>query len=294
MTKLNSVVKDIEAKIGTSLTGYKLSPVGGGSINTAYKLQTDEHSFFIKLNQPHLSDMFEAEAQGLEEMRALNCVRIPEVICYGKDSNHSYLVLEYIKLGSLQGNVGRLLGKQLAKLHSHSQAYFGWDINNTIGSTPQHNNREHDWLTFWQQHRLGAQLKIAAKNGFSGRLQDKGQQLQTKLHVFFEGYTPESSLLHGDLWGGNAASDPQGNPVIFDPACYYGDRETDIAMTELFGGFGADFYSAYQAEYPLDSAYKTRKTLYNLYHIINHVNLFGGGYLSQAESMIDQLLAEIK
>ncbi|MDC9725934.1 MAG: fructosamine kinase family protein [Gammaproteobacteria bacterium] len=294
MAKFNSIVRGIEANTGSSLAGYSLSPVSGGSINTTYQLRTDEHAYFIKLNQPHLESMFEAEAHGMKEMRALNCVRIPEVICYGQGDGHSYLVLEYIELGSLKGNAGKLLGKQLAQLHNHTQNFFGWGINNTIGSSPQHNNREHDWLTFWQQHRLGIQLKLAAKNGFSGRLQNKGQTLLESLHVFFDNYSPEPALLHGDLWGGNAGADPQGNPVIFDPACYYGDRETDIAMTELFGGFNSDFYTAYQTEYPLDSGYKTRKILYNLYHIINHVNLFGGGYLSQAESMIDQLLAEIK
>ena len=178
-------------------------------------------------------------------------------------------------------------------MHQQPQAYFGWHIDNTIGSTPQHNDREHDWPTFWQQQRLAKQLTFAANNGAGGSLQKKGQKLLENLAVFFDGYTPIPSLLHGDLWSGNAAADEQGNPVMFDPASYYGDRETDIAMTELFGGFNTDFYSAYQAEYPLDSGYKVRKTLYNLYHILNHFNLFGGGYQSQAESMIDILLAEI-
>jgi len=294
MTKLDTIISDIESATAKVLGNHHLSSVGGGSINDSYKLQTDTHSYFIKLNQPHLSSMFEAEAHGLEEMRALNCVRIPEVICHGQGDGHSYIVLEYIELGGLRGHASHLLGKQLAQLHQHTQPYFGWMIDNTIGSTHQHNDREHDWLSFWQQHRLGAQLKFAAKNGYSGRLQQKGQQLIEHLPVFFDGYTPSPSLLHGDLWGGNAGADQQGNPVIFDPACYYGDRETDIAMTELFGGFSSDFYAAYQAEYPLDSGYKTRKTLYNLYHIINHLNLFGGSYLGQAESMIEQLLSDIK
>ncbi len=293
MAKLDSILRDIEAATGSSLTNTRLSSIGGGSINDAYLLQSNSHSYFIKLNQVHLEFMFEAEAQGLEEMRALNCVRIPEVICYGQGDGHSYLVLEYIELASLRGQAGQLLGKQLAQLHRHTQPYFGWHCDNTIGSTPQENNREHDWLTFWQQHRLGAQLEIAAKNGFHGRLQDKGKELLDKVPLFFDNYSPTPALLHGDLWAGNAGADSQGNPVIFDPACYYGDRETDIAMTELFGGFDHHFYSAYQAEYPLDSGYKSRKTLYNLYHIINHVNLFGGGYLSQAESMIEQLLSDI-
>lgn len=293
MPKLDNIVKQMESTTGHRLENHRLTSVGGGCINAAYQLQTSEHSFFIKLNQPQLLSMFEAEARGLEEMRALNCVRVPQVICYGQADGHSYLVLEYIELDSLRGHANQLLGKQLAQLHQHTQPFFGWHIDNTIGSTPQYNNREKDWLTFWQQNRLNQQLKFTVQNGFGGRLQDKGQRLSNGLHHFFEGYSPSPSLLHGDLWGGNAAADPQGNPVIFDPACYYGDRETDIAMTELFGGFGSDFFTAYQAEYPLDPGYQTRKTLYNLYHILNHVNLFGGGYLGQAESMIEQLLAEI-
>jgi len=293
VVNLNSIVKQIENVTGHTLNNYQLTSVGGGSINTAYQLTANGHAYFIKLNQPQLVDMFEAEARGLEEMRALNCVRIPEVICFGQADGHSYIILEYIELGSLRGQASKLLGTQLAQLHSHTQDFFGWHIENTIGSTPQHNERHHDWLSFWQQQRLAKQLKFAANNGFSGRIHDRGQQLLEKLPLFFDNYSPEPSLLHGDLWSGNAAADPQGNPVIFDPACYYGDRETDIAMTELFGGFGGDFYAAYQAQYPLDSGYKTRKTLYNLYHILNHLNLFGGGYLSQSENMIEQLLAEI-
>lgn len=293
MTNLNEIITNIENVTGHRLNNYQLKSMAGGSINTAYQLSANDDHYFIKLNQIRLIDMFEAEARGLEEMRTLNCVRIPEVICFGQTDDHSYIVLQYIELASLRGQTAKLLGTQLAQLHSHIQPFFGWHIDNTIGSTPQHNNRAHDWLSFWQQQRLTKQLKFAANNGFAGQLQDRGQQLVAQLAVFFDGYSPSPSLLHGDLWGGNVAADPQGNPVLFDPACYYGDRETDIAMTELFGGFGNDFYAAYQAEYSLDSGYQTRKTLYNLYHILNHLNLFGGSYLSQCENMIEQLLAVV-
>ena len=291
---IDNVIHQIERTTGQALKNYRINAIGGGSINDAYQIQSAHQSYFIKLNQPQLSAMFEAEAQGLDEMRALNCVRIPEVICHGQTKEHSFLVLEYIDLGSLRGQASQRLGSQLAQLHRHSQPFYGWQINNTIGSTPQHNDREHDWLVFWQRHRLGQQLKFASKNGFGARLQDNGELLLDNLHLFFANYTPIPALLHGDLWAGNAGVDSQGNPVIFDPACYYGDRETDIAMTELFGGFGADFFAAYQAEYRLDAGYKTRKTLYNLYHILNHVNLFGSGYVEQAEGMLEQLLSEIK
>jgi protein-ribulosamine 3-kinase len=292
MSILDDIKYDITQQTAISFDGCQQSSVGGGCINSAYKLDAKDQIVFIKTNQASLLQMFEAEAQGLQELRELNCVRVPNVICVGQTDGHSYLAMEYIELGSLRGQASHFLGQQLAQLHRHQQGYFGWHIDNTIGSTPQHNERNHNWVEFWQQQRLSKQLFFAARNGFNGSLQKRGQKLIEKIDVFFADYYPQASLLHGDLWGGNAAADPQGNPVIFDPASYYGDRETDIAMTELFGGFNNDFYAAYQAEYPLDSGYKTRKTLYNLYHILNHLNLFGGGYLSQAESMIEQLLAD--
>ncbi|PCJ30614.1 MAG: hypothetical protein COA90_08750 [Gammaproteobacteria bacterium] len=293
MIKIEGIVNQVEKQTGLSLAHYQLSSVSGGSINEAYCLSTNEHRYFIKLNQPHLSAMFAAEALGLAEMKALNCIRIPEVICHGVEDGYSYIVLEHIELTGLSQKSNQLLGTQLAQLHHHTQDYFGWQCDNTIGSTAQHNPESHHWSSFWQQQRLGQQLRFAAKNGFNGSLQDKGARLLESVPLFFDNYSAKASLLHGDLWAGNAASDQQGNPVIFDPACYYGDRETDIAMTELFGGFSDKFYAAYQAEYALDPGYKLRKTLYNLYHILNHLNLFGGGYLSQSESMINLLLNEV-
>lgn len=292
MSILDDIKHDITQQTGINFDGCQQSSVGGGSINSAYKLDANDQIVFIKTNQASLLHMFEAEAQGLQELRELNCIRVPNVICIGQTDGHSYLAMEYIELGSLRGQASILFGQRLAQLHRQQQGYFGWHIDNTIGSTPQHNERNHNWVEFWQQQRLSKQLFFAAHNGFNGSLQKRGQKLIENIGVFFANYSPQASLLHGDLWSGNAAADPQGNPVIFDPASYYGDREADIAMTELFGGFNNDFYTAYQAEYPLDSGYKTRKTLYNLYHILNHLNLFGGGYLSQAESMIEQLLAD--
>jgi len=294
MTQLTEIIQQIEHVTGLSCQPNQLSSIGGGCINTAYKLKTPDREFFIKVNRPNLVDMFVAEAQGLQEMAELNAVRVPEVVCYGTADGHSYLVLEYIALGSMRGNANAKLGEHLALLHQHQQPYFGWHMDNTIGSTPQINDQSHDWIEFWQQQRLGKQLEFAARNGFNGSLQKNGQRLIEELPAFFTDYQPQASLLHGDLWGGNAAADEQGNPVIFDPACYYGDAETDLAMTELFGGFGADFHAAYRHIRPVDAGYRTRKTLYNLYHIINHLNLFGGGYLGQADAMISQLLAELR
>ncbi|MDX8408342.1 MAG: fructosamine kinase family protein, partial [Mariprofundaceae bacterium] len=198
---------------------------------------------------------------------------------------------EYIAFGASVAGSERLLGEQLAAMHRHTADRFGWHRDNTIGSTVQQNTRQDDWLEFWSRHRLGFQMEQLSRRGMGCGLAAAVASLCEALPAFFSGYTPEPSLLHGDLWGGNRGFDENGAPVIFDPAVYYGDREADIAMTELFGGFGPDFYAAYQAAWPLDAGYQQRKTLYNLYHIMNHANLFGGGYLHQAESMASELLA---
>lgn len=293
MAQFNSIISDIESATGKHLQNANITSIGGGCINSAFRVDNGDASYFIKVNSPHLDSMFEAEAHGLQEMRATDSIRVPEVICYGVGDGHSYLALEYVPLGSMRGRASSLMGEQLAQMHMAPQPYFGWHMDNTIGSTPQINDRRDDWLTFWQQERIGQQLRFAAGNGFGGRLQNQGEKLLADMDKLLDGHTPQPALLHGDLWGGNAAADDLGNPVIFDPACYYGDREADLAMTELFGGFGSDFFAAYNATYPVDSGYQMRKTLYNLYHIINHLNLFGSGYLGQAESMIDRLLAQV-
>jgi protein-ribulosamine 3-kinase len=267
--------------------------LGGGDINSAYRLQGSDRSYFVKLNRRELADMFASEFAGLEEISGTGAVRVPKPVTYGEAGSQAFLVLEYLEFGALNLQAQRLLGQQLAELHRQKQPYFGWRRDNTIGSTPQINARGDDWITFWRERRLGFQLQLAGRNGYVGRLQTQGERLCSALTGLFDGYQPQPSLLHGDLWAGNSATDKQGHPVIFDPACYYGDREADIAMTELFGGYSRDFYQAYNDSWPLDPGYPSRKTLYNLYHILNHLNLFGGGYQRQAENMIMQLLAEL-
>jgi protein-ribulosamine 3-kinase len=262
---------------------------GGGCINQSYVLESKNgQRYFVKLNRREYADMFVAEAEGLAEIVASATVRVPAPLCWGESAGHAYLVLEYLDLrGSADG---ARLGEQLVAMHRVQGAYFGWHRDNTIGTTPQHNRARSDWLEFWRDQRLGFQLELAARNGYGGVLQSQGETLLTVLADFFDGYSPQPSLLHGDLWSGNQAN--AGCPVLFDPAVYYGDREIDIAMSELFGGFPPAFYQAYQSAWPLDPGYKTRKTLYNLYHILNHLNLFGGAYLGQAVRMSAALLQE--
>lgn len=293
MMNWQAIIRYIESATRQPFKLLKAQPLAGGDINSAYRLQSESRSYFVKLNTSDRVAMFEAEAAGLEALTQTQTIRVPKLIVCSKTADHAFLVLEYIALNNLNGRSEQLLGQQLAQLHMQSQDYFGWHRDNTIGSTAQVNGRYHDWISFWQQQRLGHQLTLAAANGYGGRLQTLGEKLCADLKPLFSGYRPQPALVHGDLWGGNVAADEQGNPVIYDPACYFGDRETDMAMTELFGGFGSAFYQAYQAVYPLDQGYARRKTLYNLYHILNHLNLFGRGYLHQAESMIDKLLAEL-
>lgn len=290
---MDELIQHIGLAIGKNLTHHRLKPVSGGDINSAYQLQSAELNWFIKLNRADLLDMFIAEAEGLQALAATNTVQVPQVISVGSHQRYAYLILNFIPLKALRGQSAIMFAEQLAQLHQQPQAYFGWHRDNTIGSTPQSNHRHHDWPSFWQQQRLGKQLQLAADNGYLGNLQKQGEKLCQQIPAFFTTYQPQPVLLHGDLWAGNVAADAQGQPVLFDPACYFGDRETDLAMTELFGGFNADFYAAYNAVYPLDAGYKTRKTLYNLYHILNHLNLFGTGYLQQAQHMINQLLSEL-
>ncbi len=289
-----NIVEQIETATGSTFKLLNVRSLAGGDINSAYCLQgADNKSYFVKLNRADTIAMFAAEAAGLTDLADSRTVRVPSPVTYGKLPKHAFIVLEHIEFGSSSKASDRLFGQQLALLHQQRQPYFGWHQDNTIGSTSQPNTRHDDWLTFWRSQRLQHQLNLAATKGYRGHLQLSGTQLCDKLGLFFDGYSIQPALLHGDLWGGNAATDTQGNPVMFDPACYYGDREADLAMTELFGGFSQNFYAAYRETYPLDPGYTTRKVLYNLYHILNHLNLFGSGYLSQAETMMGKLLSEV-
>lgn len=269
--------------------------LGGGCINNAWRLEGDDgRCYFAKLNQARYLDMFEAEAAALREMAGVQAVRVPAVACVGSYADQAYLVLEHLTFGAGPAVAEALLGRQLAQQHRASQTQFGWWRDNTIGSTPQINTPCADWVEFWRVHRLGYQLRLLEANGQGGVLMRQGEQLMNALPAFFADYTPIPSMLHGDLWSGNHAFTTEGEPVLFDPALYYGDREADLAMTELFGGFGADFYAAYREAWPLDHGYATRKLLYNLYHILNHINLFGSGYLAQAQRMLGQLSSELR
>lgn len=293
MTDLwDHIADQISTAEGRTFHAEKRASLGGGCINESMRIEDSAGRYFVKLNRSGMLDMFAAEADGLKQILASETLRAPRPVCWGEFGGKSYLVLEYIELGG--GGSGAAFGEQLAAMHRSSQDQFGWHRDNTIGSTPQINTPSADWIGFWRERRLGFQLDLAERRGAGHGLIERGRELSERLPVFFEGYRPTPSLLHGDLWGGNYDSDRQGRPVIYDPAVYFGDRETDLAMTELFGGPGAEFYAAYDSAWSIDPGYSVRKELYNLYHILNHYNLFGGGYAAQAERMVSRLLAHTR
>lgn len=277
---------------GEPFKGQNTQAVHGGDISQAFTLSDGTHSFFVKVQAATRLDLFEAEAAGLAELAIANAVRVPQHVCHGVAAGQAYLVLEYLSFKP-HGDAAQL-GRLLAQQHRVSVPQFGWSRDNWIGTTPQPNGWRDDWVDFWRAQRLGFQLRLAAENGYGGALQRDGEILMARLGDFFADYQPVPSLLHGDLWGGNHGYLIDGSPVIFDPAVYFGDRECDLAMSELFGGFAPDFYAAYREAWPLDAGYAVRKALYNLYHILNHANLFGGGYVTQAAHMSAQLLAHIR
>lgn len=265
--------------------------ISGGSINNAYRVSDDIDPFFVKTNRQNLAYMFKSESTGLNALYAANCIKVPQPIAAGVSKNDSYLIVSWQEMSGQPK--AELFAQQMAQLHQQTNNQFGFEIDNSIGSTPQLNQWSENWVDFWQKQRLGYQLNLARKNGFHNRLYDLGQKLIEQTPLFFTSYHPVASLLHGDLWSGNWSADDKGSPVIFDPACYYGDRETDLAMMELFGHPGRKFLDSYNEFYPLDDGYSIRKNFYNVYHILNHTNLFGSSYAMQAENMIESLLAEV-
>ena len=292
MTIANTLIQQIESHSNRRFELDKQISVSGGCINQAKILQSAEQRYFVKFNDADKYPMFQAEAMGLEALGAANAIRIPGVIGYGTEGTQSWLILEYIQFSAATTDSAAKTGRQLAELHSHTADKHGWLQDNTIGSTVQINPQRQSWIAFWTHARLGYQIQLAIQSGFSGKVISNAEKLMENCTSLIN-HRPVASLLHGDLWSGNLGYDEAGEPVLFDPAVYYGDHETDLAMTELFGGFSSDFYAAYREIKPIDAGYKVRKQLYNLYHILNHMNIFGGSYESQAANMAGRLLAEI-
>lgn len=263
--------------------------VAGGDISSAWRLATVDGDVFIKTGPLSAAAMFSAEREGLSEIARSKTVRVPAVAAQGETATDVFLALEWLDFASPDVAVERQFGENLASMHQVVRSRFGWHRDNTVGLTPQCNDQSDSWLEFFREQRLSFQLQLAAANGFTGELQVKGRRLLKRLPIFFDTDSPSASLLHGDLWGGNWANNA-GSPVLFDPAVYYGDRETDMAMTRLFGGFGPAFYAAYEEVLPPRDGERDRVRIYQLYHVLNHLNLFGTAYLGRATELLDELL----
>jgi protein-ribulosamine 3-kinase len=284
--------RSIEKLLQTTVLPHQARRVDGGSINDCYRYEISTGSIFVKVGDVAVLDRFEAEAAGLNELRSAKALRVPQVLGTVAADSHAILVLEWIKFSDSRSAAAQF-GERLAAQHRTVKPLFGWKRHNFIGSTPQVNFWSRNWINFWREYRLESQLALAEQKGADDRFIERTALLSTLIEGFFVSYTPVASLLHGDLWRGNYGVDSTGAPVIFDPAVYYGDRECDIAMTRLFGEFSPDFYSAYISAWPLDVGWQQRTALYNLYHVLNHFHLFGGGYLDQAERLVEKLLSDL-
>jgi len=263
--------------------------VSGGSIAGSWRLACKGRRTFVKTMGTGQAAMLDAERDGLERLAESGAVRTPRVLGHGREDNCAWLALEWLELQPLSEEASAELGRQLAELHGYRAEFFGLDNDNFIGATPQPNTQTGDWPEFLFGQRLGFQLELLADHR-SGLGPDLTPALRDAWHRQFADYAPVPSLLHGDLWGGNGAMLDGGQPVIFDPAVHYGDRECDLAMADLFGGFGAAFFDAYMEKWPLAPGWELRRRFYQLYHLLNHANLFGGSYLHSSRRLIDQLL----
>ncbi len=290
---MESLAELLEDVLGRGIDIVSIDPVGGGCIHDSRRIRTSDGSYFAKQAPMGERSLLETEAAGLREMAATGTIRVPEVVATGEVGPQYILILEWIDLSPLDSLAGEELGKQLARFHqSGGTDLFGWEMDNYIGSTPQENSPSPSWPDFYCECRLLPQIRLARENGFD--LPSVDPLLDSIASLFPSGTLPRPSPLHGDLWGGNAGKSSSGDPILFDPAFYYGDPEADIAFTRFFGGFPETFYRQYRECIPERPGWEIRQTLYNLYHVLNHLNLFGAGYQESANRMIQELNTAVK
>ena len=291
------IAASIAAALDMPVAPLRWTPVGGGCIHQAWRFTTRardaERDFFVKTNEESSAPLFAAERDGLDAMRQARCVDVPAAIAQAAGADAAWLALEWLELVPFADATAARLGEALAAQHAVAQPRFGWASDNFIGASPQPNGWSDDWLDFWRTRRLVPQMRMAAAHRLPARLIDRTERLAADCEALFRGHSPRPSLLHGDLWSGNASATAGGRAVAFDPAVYCGDREADLAMTELFGGFPAAFAAAYRERSPLAAGYPVRRDFYNVYHVLNHANLFAGGYVRDAQERIERLLAEV-
>lgn len=293
MTIENYQIETILSKIYNEPVSILASNMlGGGCINHALKVETNVGAFFLKWNANCPSDMFMCEASGLKELKkaANGVLVIPEVICYKDiDETSGFLVLEYLQPGNSGNNDEEQLGRGLAEIHRYRGEYFGFQHNNYCGATVQDNSLSDNWIDFFRDNRLRFLIHlIDKKRGLSSAEKRIYEQLLKRVPELLP-YNAVPALIHGDLWSGNYML-TSGGPALIDPATYYADREMEFAIITMFGGFSSRFFAAYNEVFPLDNDWQERNLLYQLYHVLNHYYLFGGGYGAQAVRIAKQYL----
>ncbi len=287
--QIQDAIETFLSDAGKNKITSAFQPVGGGCINNGGLLSTNVGDLFVKWNKAgRYPQMFQKEAEGLIILRNAKSILVPEVILSAQVEDFQFIVLSYLRPGKRRDDYWRMLAERLAALHQNTSPTFGLNHDNYIGSLPQSNKQDISWIGFFTEQRLKAQLKIAGAK-ISNDVRKLFDQLFDKLPSLLPNDEP-ASLLHGDLWSGNVLVDENGEPALIDPAVYYGHREVDLAMTRLFGGFHSDFLDAYHQAFPLAPAYEERFELYNLYPLLVHVNLFGGGYLSQVVQTLKRFI----
>lgn len=284
---LAELSNELELEFGQPLGKTHWQEIGGGDINLCYQLTSEQNTYFVKFNNnKNAASMFNAEAMGLEKLNTCHSFCVPKPLLISQQGSWNILVLQYLPMQN--GGDWQNFGKALADLHGINQSDYGLEIDNFIGTTPQSNKPFSDWAEFWWNNRLLPQLELCQINGLQ-ELANRHDDLFKLNQQLLSNHQPTASLVHGDLWSGNAAFIQQGKPCIYDPACYFGDCETDLALTELFGGFPEEFYKGYKSVRKIEQAYSIRKYWYNLYHLLNHANLFGGHYPSACIQQIARI-----
>jgi len=271
------IITQLGNALNTTITVNGESSIVGGCINNAIKINTNKGDFFVKWNTNSKANMFQSEYNGLKVLKDTNTIRIPNVLCFDDD----FLILEFISPSNPNNAFWEVFGQKLALMHKQTHSKFGLDFDNYIGSLYQDNTQNKNWTEFFIQNRLQAQLSIG---NLSGTLLSDFDKLFQKLPNLFPNEKP--ALLHGDLWIGNFLAKNGDTPMLIDPAIYYGNREMDIAMSKLFGGFNSDFYFAYNESRPLENGWEERIQICNLYPLLVHVNLFGGAYINQVKNIL--------
>ncbi|MBX9852382.1 MAG: fructosamine kinase family protein [Cytophagaceae bacterium] len=283
------IEKILTSHFGKEINVKNIRELSGGCINNALKVNTSGGNFFVKYNTADHTSLFETEAMGLKLLKETQSLDIPEVITYGRSDAHIYLILEYIEPAPQSKPYWEDFGISLAGLHRNSQSMYGLHFDNFIGSLRQNNKLTDDWISFFVNERLEPQIKMGIDSG----------KIPSQVHQYFKSlykllpqilYSETPALLHGDLWSGNVMVNEKGNAVLIDPAVYYGHREMELAFTTLFGGFDIDFYNSYMESFPLEDNFEERFEIYNLYPLLVHINLFGGGYLNSVVSILRRFI----